>query len=264
MALLWHPFLAATVNGSFGRTARRAWPLLLLAAVAFAATQPAFGHTGGMFKDSIDYPHDFDEYGCTSCHTDHPGQGNAYVNGPSAVNWTFVDAKGKLMAGNKYAKGAVYTVTITLSDEQAANKDNHAGFNLRASAGKFEALASDGHVQVSKDGSQATHKDPKETQWSMKWTAPDSGGVSFELWVNDVNGNGLNDGADQVHAFGFWLTDEKGAQVGAASEGAVEYGISLQQYWIGLIGLMGMIVVMVGAFAYLKFANPHNTDAKDR
>jgi hypothetical protein len=52
--------------------------------------------------------------------------------------------------------------------------------------------------------------------------------------------------------------------LGAAEEHEVHFGISLQQYWIGLIGLGGMVFVLVAAFVYLKFASPHNTDPKDR
>ncbi len=52
--------------------------------------------------------------------------------------------------------------------------------------------------------------------------------------------------------------------MGAAVEEEVEFGITLQQYWIGLIALVGMVFVMVAGFVYLKFVNPHNADAKDR
>ena len=55
-----------------------------------------------------------------------------------------------------------------------------------------------------------------------------------------------------------------GALIPGAAAEEVEFGITLQQYWIGLIGLAGMIFIMVAGFVYLKFVNPHNTDPKDR
>lgn len=263
MALLWHPFLGANVNGLSGRRfAQRAVPLALFVAAAIVAIGPAFGHTNGMAEGiSSDYPHDFAENGCTSCHADGGVHKFAEDKG---ISWTIANAKGEALHGGRYEKGVTYTITITLDEVNAPNAANHAGFNLQASSGKFEATQKDTHVQANKAGTQVTHKDPKESSWSAQWTAPDSGAVSFVLVVNDVNGDGAPNGGDRVHRAYFGLTDEHGAQLGAASAEAVEYGISLQQYWIGLIGLAGMLVVMAAGFVYLKFANPHNTDQKDR
>ncbi len=85
-----------------------------------------------------------------------------------------------------------------------------------------------------------------------------------DLFVNDVDGSGLPDAGDEVHRVGWFLTDESHAQPGAVSEEEIEFGITLQQYWIGLIGLAGMIFVIVASFVYLKFVNPHNSGPKDR
>src|SRR5436309_7550054 len=49
----------------------RLLPVALAGAVALLATSPAFGHTNGMAEGlSPDFPHDFNQFGCTSCHSD--------------------------------------------------------------------------------------------------------------------------------------------------------------------------------------------------
>lgn len=235
--------------------------LFLLAAVAFVAPT-GLGHTTGMFKDTGDYPGNFAAVGCTAsgCH----GGGKFAPGDASNVQFTIRGPEGPLV-GNAYAKGVVYTINITLLGEQAPDAANHAGFNLGVSAGKL--TATDPNVQVSKDQTQATHKNPGQTHWSVQWTGPDAGGAAvFDLFVNDVNGDGGPDPGDHVYRAGYWFTDSAGAQAGAAAkvEKAQEFGISLQQYWIGLIGLAGMIFVMVAGYVYLKYVTPHNTDQKDR
>jgi hypothetical protein len=237
-------------------------PAAALLAITLVAAPLGFGLPSGMDKDVPIYPHDFDQYGCASCHGDKT---KLPVGDPSKVTWSIADAKGNGVAGNTYVHGTTYTLTITLHDEQGADKENHAGFNLQASAGKLQAPAGNANVQATKDGTQATHTNAAHTNWTVEWVAPESGAAVFNLLVNDVNGESGADPSDLVYRYGFWLTDEHGAMAGAAASAEpVEFGISLQQYWIGLIGLAGMLFVMVAGFVYLKFVNPHNTDQKDR
>lgn len=205
---------------------------------------------------------DFTKFGCAACH----GPLNEFKPfDTSRIHFQVRDAEGAFLNG-PYEAEAAYTITISLDESVApdgGDRGNHAGFNLRASAGKLAAVA--GESQASGDGLQATHVSGARTSWNVSWTAPASGPVSFRLFVNDVDGSGSQDVADTpVQAF-FGLTDEEGAVLGApAEEEHKEFGISLQQYWIGLVGLAGMIFIMVAGFVYLKFVNPHNTDQKDR
>jgi hypothetical protein len=233
---------------------------LMAAATALVAAPAGWGLPTGMDKDVQGYPANFQQVGCTASGC-HGGQKFA-AGGLEKIRWNITDASGHPLAGNAYTKSAVYTINVTLLNEQAPDKEHHAGFNLQASAGKLDVL---GDVQVSKDQTQATHSNADHTHWSVKWTAPDSGAVAFNLFVNDVNGEKGADPGDMVYRAGFWLTDAQGAQVGAAAAaGEVQYGISLQQYWIGLIGLAGMIFIMVAGYVFLKYGSRHNTDAKDR
>lgn len=230
-------------------------------AAALAVAPTGWGLSTGASKDTIQLP-DFATRGCTACH----GNQNFATGSSEIVHWSLADAEGTPLAGNAYEAGAEYTITITLDEATApggGSTGHHAGFNLRASAGKLAGVA--GVSQASTDATQATHVNADKASWTVTWTAPAAGVAVFDLFVNDVDGDGTNSPGDQVYRAGFWLTDGTGAVPGAAAhEEEVHYGISLQQYWIGLIGLAGMLFIMVGGYVFLKYGNRHNTDAKDR
>jgi hypothetical protein len=234
-------------------------PALALVAALFVAV-PAFGFSAGITKENAQNPA-FEQYGCVACH------GNSAAHEFPALNQTnvrvsVVHAEGGEPLNGPYEAGAHYTLTISLAEQNAPTAPNRAGFNLRAAAGKLTAV--EGQSQVTGDGTQATHVGPGRTSWQVGWEAPDHGAVGFSLFVNDVDGSGAPDEGDQVYWLQFGFGDHDGAVLGAAEEEHVEFGISLQQYWIGLIGLAGMLFVVVASFVYIKFVNPHNTDQKDR
>ncbi|HUR62407.1 MAG TPA: choice-of-anchor V domain-containing protein [Candidatus Thermoplasmatota archaeon] len=230
----------------------------LLAALAAAPT--GLSLSSGAMKDTIQDPN-FESKGCTACH----GGGKYTAGGSDLVKVTVKGADGATVSGNTYEKGKSYTITIAFTEQNVPDgggSNHHAGFNLRASSGKLAGVAD--ISQASTDGTQATHLNAEHTTWDVTWTAPESGPAVFDLFVNDVDASGLPDAGDQVHRTGFYLMDGTGALPGAVAEGEIEYGISLQQYWIGLIGLAGMLFIMVGGYIFLRYGNRHNTDAKDR
>lgn len=240
---------------------KRAIPaVLLLLAAALVATPLGLGFSGGITKDNAGLD-TFNTFGCVACHGDSAAHAFPDVD-TSHVKVTVTDAEGAHLNGPYEAHG-LYTITISLAEQNVpGHATNHAGFNLRAAAGKLSPV--EGVSQVSGDGSQATHVGPGLTNWSVSWEAPESGAAGFSLFVNDVDGSGAPDAADQVYWLQFGFADHEGAVLGAAEDEEVHFGISLQQYWIGLIALIGMVFVMVAGFVYLKFVNPHNTDQKDR
>jgi hypothetical protein len=241
---------------------RNALALLVAAAAVVVVLAPTgLGLSTGANKETIQDPN-FAAKGCTACH----GGGKFTAGGLDMIHVAFTGPDGLAIAGNTYEKGKEYTINITLDEKNAKDGGavgNHAGFNLRAAGGKLAAVA--GISQVTSDGTQATHINGKSTHWLVKWTGPeDDSVVAFTLFVNDVDGSGAPDAADQVHRVDFYLTNSKGDVAGAVKTEAVEYGISLQQYWIGLIGLAGMLFIMVGGYFFLKYGNPHNSGPKDR
>ena len=86
----------------------------------------------------------------------------------------------------------------------------------------------------------------------MTWTAPDEGTgdavltVYFNV-VNGENGNDAGDGWTRLVAVSLGtpqaLEDEKGIH---------ELGVSLKQYWIGLIGIAVTLVFVLLAYIVLR------------
>lgn len=240
---------------------KRAIPaVLLLVVAALVATPIGLGFSTGITKDNAGLD-SFGPYGCVACHGDSATHAFRSLNTSDVQVSVVLDETGEPLNGPYEAHG-LYTITITLDEQNVPTATNHAGFNLRAAAGKLMPV--DGVSQVSGDATQATHVGPGLTTWTVGWEAPESGAAGFSLFVNDVDGSAVNDPADNVYWLQFGFADHDGAVLGSAVEEEVHFGISLQQYWIGLIALIGMVFVMVAGFVYLKFVNPHNTDAKDR
>ena len=246
------------LTGARKPSARWLVPALALAAALFVAV-PAFGFSTGINKENAPDPAAFEKDGCTACH----GKLHTFPSvNMTDVTVSVAKAEGGVPLNGPYEAHAVYTITITLKEGVNPSGTNHAGFNLRAAAGKLTAV--EGQSKVTGDGSQATHVDASRTSWQVGWEAPESGAAGFSLFVNDVDDSKVPDEPDTVRWLQFGFGDHEGAVLGAAAEEHVEFGISLQQYWIGLIGLAGMLFVMVAGFVYIKFVNPHNTDQKDR
>ena len=242
---------------------RNALAVAVLAAAILVVVAPSgLGLSSGMDKDTQGFPGDFAAKGCTACHAS-AGKFTA-PSDATRVSLSIAGADGAALAGNAYEHEKVYTLTVKLEGEQASDQANHAGFNLAASSGKLTVPAGSSDVLVSGDGTQATHANAKNTMWTVEWTAPAEGAVVFDLFVNDVDGSSSPNAADNVYRTGTWLTDGNGAKAGAAVHEEKHFGITLQQYWIGLIGLAGMIVIMVAGYVFLKFGSPHNSDQKDQ
>jgi hypothetical protein len=256
------PGLGASVQPLLSRW-RPLAVLALLAAAAFLSVTPGSGFSAGICsgcEGAASAPAgDFQRIGCAAC---HGTIGSFKPADTSKISVQIRDADGGFLNG-PYKADATYTITIQLEESVEPEAANRAGFNLRASGGQLAGVA--GESQASSDGLQATHVNGRLATWNVQWTAPHAGAVSFRLFVNDVDGDGAANPEDTPHEIWFGLTDPDGAILGAAAgEEHVEFGISLQQYWIGLFGLMGMIIIMVAGFVYLKFASPHNSDQKDR
>lgn len=246
------------------RVSVKRWlPVVLVAAVLVTLYAPqVFGLPNGITKDDS-VPPEFEEVGCVACHGPGTSVPHDFAPDENLITWAITDAEGNNVAGSSYEHDAEYTITIRLDEQNAPGEDNHAGFNLRTSGGEFEGV--EGHSKTSSDGTQATHVDPSRTSWNVSWTAPASGAVAFELYVNDVDGvEGANEG-DNVYRHFFGLADGAAKPgTGGGEEEEQHVGIALPQYWLGLIAIAGMAAIMLFGYIYLKYMSPHHADQKDR
>ena len=133
---------------------------LVLAMLLVVAVPATYAFSGGICVGcaggSNAPPGEFAQFGCASagCHgTAHTFPALNATN----VRVSVVDAEGAPLNGPYEAHG-VYTITISLDEQNAPEAANHAGFNLRAAAGTLSAV--EGQSQVSADGKQATHVGP--------------------------------------------------------------------------------------------------------
>ncbi len=227
--------------------------VLLLAAVALTVTPLGMGFSGGISTEDAAF--DPTHGGCTACH----GGGAFTSSAGDVVTVDITDAGGADLAG-PYHAGETYTITITL-DEQAVGGSNAAGFNLYVDVGTFTA---GDNSRITAAGNEATHVDGSTAVWSVQWTAPEEGAATFRLFVNDVDGDGAPSGGDEVHLRVFSILDDHYAMPGAVVEHEPHVGVPLPQYWLGLIALATMTAVILFAYLYLKYSNPHNADQKDR
>lgn len=226
---------------------------VFVALVAVAVVPGGMSFSGGIMTGDAGF--DPEHGGCTSCHG-----GGAFATTGAGITVSFADADGNDVTA-LYEHGATYTVTIELDEQTGVGAANRAGFNLWADAGTF---AEGQNTRVHADGSEATHTSAAAASWTVLWTAPDEGAVTFRLYVNDVDGSGAPDAGDQVYLRIFSLTDDTASMPGAVEEHEPHVGVELPQYWLGLIALASMAVVIIFGYVYLKYASPHNTGEKDR
>jgi len=241
-----------TLQRGSSRTRNTIVAAMVAMAMALTIAPSGLGFSSGIGTGDAGF--DATHGGCTSCHG-----GGAFASTPAGITITFTDADGVPVTA-LYTHGATYTVTIVLDEQNAPGAGNHAGLNLWADAGTFAA----GEGTRLTDSGEITHVDASRTTWTASWTAPEEGAVTFRLYVNDVDGSGAADAPDQVYLEIFSLTDDTANMPGAVEEHEPHVGVPLPQYWLGLIALATMIVVILFAYVYLKYSNPHNADQKDR
>lgn len=232
--------------------------LLVMAAFALAFSPLGTGFSGGITTGDPGFS---PEQGCVGCHGPGADAPHDFASQDAQILVEFRDADDAPLTG-VYEHGAEYTITITLDEQNEPDAANRAGFNFFIDAGALEPA--DDASRVTDAGDEATHTGPGGTQWSLLWTAPDEGAVTWRLYVNDVDGDGSPSEGDQVYRVGGWMTDSEGAMPGAVEEEEVHVGVPLPQYWLGLLALAGMVFIIVFGFVYLKYVSPHNTDDKDR
>lgn len=225
----------------------------LLAAIGLAIVPTSFGFSAGISSDDAAF--DPTHGGCTSCHG-----GEQFATQNAGITVTFTDADGAVLTG-PYLHDAVYTVTIDLDEQNVPSASNKAGFNFFIDAGTLEAIDDSARIG---DSGDATHTSAGHTTWIFQWTAPAEGAATWRLFVNDVDGSAAPDEGDQVYLKVGSVLDDHYDMPGAVAEHEPHVGVSLPQYWLGLIAL-GMMAIIIGfSYIYLKYSSPHNADQKDR
>ncbi len=149
------------------------------------------------------------------------------------------------------------------------------GFSMRVSAGSLaesdETQNWEGDIQTLTHNADGARTDDR--MWEISWIAPENGTGNVDFWItgNSVDGDGLNTGEDSWNQLFFFLgeaTEDSGlgtrtifagdGQVSApvAEEHGVELhemGAELRAHWLGLLGFLSVIIVIVFAGLLLRY-----------
>ena len=163
------------------------------------------------------------------------------------------------LAEGYYQPAETYNLNLTFIDEQVPMSNvsgaNHGGFNVWASEGTFDVNGSN-FVRVATDGS-ITHTLEGDRgalrSFQFTWKAPDTNAsdVTFDVLVNAVNGDGSNvGGGDKWSRTQVVLPGQPGAAAGEVDISRL--GVPLRAYWLGVIGILATIVLVMLSFYVIR------------
>lgn len=150
-----------------------------------------------------------------------------------------------------------------------------AGFSMRVSAGSLTESDLtqnwEGDVQTLTHNTDGARTDDR--MWEISWIAPDNGTGDVDFWItgNSVDGDGLNIGEDSWNQLFFFLGESVedsglGTRTIFAGDGQVsapvaeehgielhEMGAELRAHWLGLLGFLSVIIVIVFSGLLLRY-----------
>ncbi|HJM54862.1 MAG TPA: cbb3-type cytochrome c oxidase subunit I [Poseidonia sp.] len=136
-----------------------------------------------------------------------------------------------------------YELTINITGGPEASGANSGGFNLHADGGEFVSL--DNHTRVidgPNKGIEMTHtlegNDVRE--WTVQWNAPldDTDDISFKVFGNAVDGDGLNSAGD------LWSSQEILVE-GLNSDGGPIIDFTNLAWWLIVLTILGLVAAVV-------------------
>jgi hypothetical protein len=204
------------------------------------------------------------EEGCI-CHG--PNGGDDGVPNPNVTVLFKIDPP-----TTNYEVDKVYKLTVGVldSDVPVSPTGNKGGFNLKVNVGTL-AAAPGFEAFVQGTSLEMTHTkagDQNARIFELTWTAPhaDEGAAVFVLFVNAVNGDGMNNAADH------WSKDTKILAgptgefgVGGGPVDPSKVGVRYFAHWVGVISMLAVVVTLVLYYFVLKYGESiHTTDHRDR
>lgn len=79
-----------------------------------------------------------------------------------------------------YNPGQDYVITITIADANGVSESN--AFDMIVSAGTLTETDANAEINSATEASSADSGDFTVSSWTVTWTAPASGSVSFDIW----------------------------------------------------------------------------------
>ncbi len=130
----------------------------------------------------------------------------------------------------------------------------YGGFLAEVSEGSF---VTDENYWIGGEGAYISHNENSNDvrNWTFQWTAPveGAGDAIFIIYFNVVNGQGTN--GDQ---WGYLSAVSLGTPQASSHEVSIhELGVTLMQYWIGLIGLGVVLLSVLIAYVVMRGGSAH-------
>ena len=215
--------------------------MALLIVTALIVGKSAQGYPNGGVSGGDEWAADSIANGC-SCHMDEQLDEGMY----SIVG-----------IPNEYVPENTYNISLAINDTTVVSVENairYGGFLAEVSEGAF---VTDENYWIGGEGSYISHNENSNDvrNWTFQWTAPaeGSGDAIFIIYFNVVNGQGTN--GDQ---WGYLSAVSLGTPQASSHEVSIhELGVTLMQYWIGLIGLGVVLLSVLIAYVVMRGGSAH-------
>ena len=161
---------------------------------------------------------------------------------------------------NEYIPKKTYNITLTVNDTsvERADSDNgkYGGFVAVVTEGEFVQNGSD--YWIGGDGAYLSHNENSNDfrTWVFQWTAPDegTGDATFTIYFNVVNGGEATSG-DQWSSL---TVVSLGTPQKVSGEVSIhELGVTLMQYWIGLLGIAVVLLSVLISYIVMRGGSSH-------
>jgi len=159
---------------------------------------------------------------------------------------------------NSYVAETTYEITLSVNDSNVDRSENDNG-----RYGGFLAVVSEGEFQSSSNywtgdgGAYISHNMESNTvrSWVFQWTAPDegTGDAIFTIYFNVVNGE-----ASTGDQWSYLTAISLGTPQEASGEVSIhELGVTLMQYWIGLLGIAVVLLSVLISYVVMRGGSSH-------
>jgi len=215
--------------------------MALLIVTALLVGKSAQGFPNGGVSGGEEWAEDSIAHGC-SCHMDEQ------------LNEGMYNLEG---IPDKYEPENTYNISLAIADENVEMAEDalrYGGFLAEVSEGSF---VTNENYWIGGEGSYISHNDNSNDvrNWTFEWTAPadGAGDAVFIIYFNVVNGQGTN--GDQ---WSYLTAVSLGTPQASSHEVSIhELGVTLMQYWIGLMGIGVVLFSVLISYVVMRGGSSH-------
>ncbi len=217
--------------------------MALLIITALIVGKSAVGYPNGGESGGDDWVKDIQDHdGCT-CHA-----GEQLNEGMYSLQGIPSD----------YASETTYNITLIIDDANVERSENdngrYGGFLATVNEGSF--VYDWPNYWVGGDGRYISHNATSDVRsWIFQWTAPTegTGDAVFMIYFNVVNGEAT--AGDQ---WSYLTAVSLGTPQASSHEVSIhELGVTLMQYWIGLLGIAVVLLSVLVAYVVIRGGSAH-------